>query len=157
MLGMIFIYCYQFYFTVLLCLFPWISNIFAWAVKFLFEHLKRRKYIWSKPDEDYIWKMSTIRLTYCTISDLRNLMDISLGMVLVMQAILCVHAELKLKPMNISSFLQYLKFYITSKFSKFKCKKMFLFYCMVLKKNNNSKSLNDEILKNVISYLKATT
>ena len=110
------------------------ATFFAWAVKFLFEHLKRRKYIWSKPDEDYIWKMSTIRLTYCTISDLRNLLNIRLDMVLVMQAILCVHAELKLKPMNISSFLQYLKFYSTSKFSKFKCKKMFLFYCMVLKK-----------------------
>ena len=55
-------------------------------------------------------------------------MNISLDMVLVMQAILCVHAELKFKPMNISSFLQYLKFYITSKFSKFKCKKMFLLY-----------------------------
>ena len=82
-------------------------------------------------------------------------MNISLDMVLVMQAILCVHAELKFKPMNISSFLQYLKFYITSKFSKFKCKKMFLLY--VSQKNNNSKSLNDEILENVISYLKATT
>ena len=32
---------------------------------------------------------------------------------------------------------------------------MFLLYGS--QKNNNSKSLNDEILKNVISYLKATT
>ena len=62
-------------------------------------------------------------------------MNITLDMVLVMQAILCVHAELKFKPMNISSFLQYLKFYITSKFSKFlslNAKKCFC--CMVLKK-----------------------
>ena len=71
-------------------------------------------------------------------------MNINLDMVLVIQSILCGHAHLKLKLMNIS-------------FLSLSAKKKKVFILLYGSQRNNSKSLNQDILKNLMSYLKAST
>ena len=84
-------------------------------------------------------------------------MNINLGKILV---ILCARVEMKLKPLNISSCLVIFTVLKYQNFSKIlrrlKCKKKQALFLLYWTKTNNSKSLNQEILKSVISYLKAT-
>ena len=76
------------------------------------------------------------------------LMNINFGMVLVIQSVLCVHSELKLKLLNISSLVVI----ILSLSAKNQ-----VYILLYGSETNNFKSLNHETLKNVISCLKATT
>ena len=94
-------------------------------------------------------------------------MNINLDMVLVILSILCVNAELKLKLLNISccvvnftvlkdlNFLKILR-KLNQIFLKLSAKNQ-VFISLCGSQTCNSESLNQEILKNVISYLKATT
>ena len=89
-------------------------------------------------------------------------MNINLDIVLVIQSIQCVHAGLKLKPLNISSyiviftllrdknFLNLLRKLSWPKFPMFKCKKSSLCFIAWFS-NKYFESLNQEILKNLKS------
>ena len=88
-------------------------------------------------------------------------------MVLVILSILCVHAELKLKLLE--HFLLCCQFYSTQSLELFenlgKVEPKFLslsaknqvLILLYGSRTNNSKNLSQEILKSVISFLKATT
>ena len=95
------------------------------------------------------------------------LMNINLGMVLLIQSILCVHAELNLKPLNIFScivictvlydwnFFQNLETADSEFLTLIATNQVYVL--LYGSQTNNSKSLNPEILKNVTSYFEATT
>ena len=89
-------------------------------------------------------------------------MNKTLDMALVIEPILCMHEEMKLKPLNFSSCV----FIFPSLFENlYKVDPNFLILCtknqaVILfygSQTNNSKNLIPAVLKNIISYLKATT
>ena len=93
-------------------------------------------------------------------------MNINFDMVLAIQSILCVHAELKLKLLNISSCISIFTLLKDYNFLKILRKltqtlslsaKNQVYILLHGSQPNNSESLNHEILKNVKCYLKATT
>ena len=87
-------------------------------------------------------------------------MNIYLNTVLVIQSILRVHAELKLKPLNISQYSKIKHFENLEKVEpnflglNLKNKDLILLYGS---QTNNSEIINQKILKNVTFYHKATT
>ena len=89
-------------------------------------------------------------------------MNMNLDMVLVMLSILCVHAELKLKLESISSCV--VNFTVLKDYNFLKVEPNFLslsaknqILILFYGSQTNSQNPNQEILKNVIFYLKATT